>query len=48
MVDFDLPFGTSGLDFNDDYRHLPYVAILPYSDETSRACQETGEYPAVG
>ena len=20
---------TAGLDFNDEYRHLPYVAVLP-------------------
>ncbi len=39
-----------GLDYDDDYRHLPYVAILtpPTPAKTTEdICQETGEYPAA-
>ena len=34
-----------GLDYDDDYRHLPYVAVLPGPEEIGRESQETGEYP---
>jgi hypoxanthine phosphoribosyltransferase len=39
-----------GLDYDDDYRHLPYVAILtpPEIDKTTdEICQETAEFPAA-
>jgi hypoxanthine phosphoribosyltransferase len=37
-----------GLDYDDDYRHLPYVAILPPPPQktTDDLCQETAEFPA--
>ncbi len=34
-----------GLDFNDDYRHLPYVAVLPTPPADA---PEPGDLPAVG
>ena len=38
-----------GLDYDDDYRHLPHVAILPPPPKsTDEICQETGEFPAAG
>ncbi len=37
-----------GLDYDDDYRHLPHVAILPAPVKTTDdVCQETGEFPAA-
>ncbi len=39
-----------GLDYDDDYRHLPYVAILPPpppAKTTDELCQETAEFPAA-
>jgi hypoxanthine phosphoribosyltransferase len=39
-----------GLDYDDDYRHLPHVAILPPPPPspllTPKGSEETGEYPA--
>ena len=33
-----------GLDYDDDYRHLPYVAILPQLQGSGTTSQETGQY----
>jgi hypoxanthine phosphoribosyltransferase len=33
-----------GLDYDDDYRHLPYVAILPQIQGSGTASQETGQF----
>ncbi len=36
-----------GLDHNDDYRHLPYLAVLP-TPEDPGASEETGQFPVMG
>ena len=33
-----------GLDYDDDYRHLPYVAILPQIQGSGTSSDETGQY----
>jgi hypoxanthine phosphoribosyltransferase len=33
-----------GLDYDDDYRHLPYVAVLPQLQGSGIVTEETGHY----